>query len=337
MARKRYISTDISLSGKIEELARRSGDFAVILFTWMIPHADDWGRMEGDPAKVFYTVTPRFSTLGRTPEDVEQALQTMHEIGLLHRYKIGCTWYIQFNMDTFYEYQTYIPIAKREQDKSSYPAPELNRKVAQNSTERREVAQNTPSPSPSPSRTPTPTVHICASDDAQKGTNGRAAGQDSDNEPDEQRARTPFKSKAQEMRFDEFWKHYPKKRSKGRAEKAWVKITPDAELFSTIMDGLGRAKKSRDWTKDGGEYIPYPATWLNAKGWEDEYDERRDRHDGAHARYGGARGSNNTRSGRGASAGEGRPTTADYTGGKYGGIFKRKLPASGETGEGADA
>jgi len=33
------------------------------------------------------------------------------------------------------------------------------------------------------------------------------------------------------------------------------------------------AKKSPEWTKDNGKYIPYPATWLNAKGWEDELDE----------------------------------------------------------------
>ncbi len=83
--------------------------------------------------------------------------------------------------------------------------------------------------------------------------------------------RSPFKSKRQEQLFDEFWKAYPKKRSKGRAERAWVKIAPDTELFSAILDGLERAKRSRDWTKEGGRYIPYPATWLNAKGWEDDY------------------------------------------------------------------
>ena len=87
--------------------------------------------------------------------------------------------------------------------------------------------------------------------------------------------RSPFKSKRQEQLFDEFWKAYPKKRSKGRAERAWVKIAPDTELFSAILDGLERAKRSRDWTKEGGRYIPYPATWLNAKGWEDDYEEVR--------------------------------------------------------------
>lgn len=27
---------------------------------------------------------------------------------------------------------------------------------------------------------------------------------------------------------------------------------------------------SADWTKDGGQYIPHAATWLNGKRWEDE-------------------------------------------------------------------
>lgn len=101
---------------------------------------------------------------------------------------------------------------------------------------------------------------------------GRAVGQDPDRKSGEQRARTPFRSKVQEERFDAFWSHYPKKRSKGRAEKAWVKITPDPELFAAILAGLERAKASSDWQKDGGKFVPYPATWLNARGWEDEFE-----------------------------------------------------------------
>lgn len=71
--------------------------------------------------------------------------------------------------------------------------------------------------------------------------------------------------------FEQFWSAYPKKRSKGQAEKAWNKINPSNELYITIMRSLDKAKVSKDWTKDGGQFIPYPATWLNAKGWEDEY------------------------------------------------------------------
>jgi len=165
MARKRYISTDISLSGKIEELARRCGDYAVLLFTWMVPHADDWGRMEGDADKLFYTVTPRFALLGRTPADAEEALEAMDDIGLLEWYEVGHNRYIQLNRDTFYALQTYIPREKREQDKSLFPPPPATEReiptqystqcysVAQTSTESQGIAQNTPSPSPSPTGT----------------------------------------------------------------------------------------------------------------------------------------------------------------------------------------
>lgn len=72
--------------------------------------------------------------------------------------------------------------------------------------------------------------------------------------------------------FDTFWKAYPKKRSKGDALKAWEKINPDRELIATMMNSLAKAKTCRDWTKDSGKYIPYPATWLNRMGWEDVLD-----------------------------------------------------------------
>ncbi len=73
--------------------------------------------------------------------------------------------------------------------------------------------------------------------------------------------------------FAAFWAAYPKKKSKGAAEKAWNRKGCGLGLFDTIMDGLKRAKDSDDWIKDGGKFIPYPATWLNAKGWEDELGE----------------------------------------------------------------
>jgi hypothetical protein len=83
--------------------------------------------------------------------------------------------------------------------------------------------------------------------------------------------RSPFKSKRQEQFFDEFWAVFPKKRSKGQAEKAWAKLQLDEQLLETMLAAIERAKKSEEWRKENGRYIPHPATWLNAKGWEDEY------------------------------------------------------------------
>lgn len=72
-------------------------------------------------------------------------------------------------------------------------------------------------------------------------------------------------------RFKVFWKAYPRKSGKGGAEKAWKKIAPSQKLFDEIMAALDAAKKCDQWKKDNGQFIPYPATWLNQKRWEDEY------------------------------------------------------------------
>ena len=70
--------------------------------------------------------------------------------------------------------------------------------------------------------------------------------------------------------FENFWKVYPKKKSKGNAEKAWAKLKPSHDMIEKIIRAVETAKKTKDWKKDNGQYIPYPASWLNAKGWEDE-------------------------------------------------------------------
>ncbi len=83
------------------------------------------------------------------------------------------------------------------------------------------------------------------------------------------------------QKFEVFWKAYPKRKSKGQAEKAFAKVNPDEQLLATMLATIERAKKSVDWQKDDGKFIPYPATWLNAKGWEDEFTEKETSH-GAH-------------------------------------------------------
>lgn len=70
--------------------------------------------------------------------------------------------------------------------------------------------------------------------------------------------------------FEKFYLAYPKKRSRGQAEKAFKKINPNEQLVDQMVSMIERAKTSEDWKKEKGKFIPYPATWLNAKGWKDE-------------------------------------------------------------------
>jgi hypothetical protein len=72
-----------------------------------------------------------------------------------------------------------------------------------------------------------------------------------------------------ERSFTRFWDLFPKKVSKPTALRAWKKIAPDDTLLQQILAGLERHKHSEQWLRDDGQFIPYPATWLNARRWED--------------------------------------------------------------------
>jgi len=72
--------------------------------------------------------------------------------------------------------------------------------------------------------------------------------------------------------FDLFWSVYPRKIGKGAAELSWKKIKPDDILQARIVDAVKAQCKSEQWKRDGGQFIPHPATWLNGKRWEDVLD-----------------------------------------------------------------
>jgi hypothetical protein len=70
--------------------------------------------------------------------------------------------------------------------------------------------------------------------------------------------------------FEEFWKAYPKKKGKGAALKAWKMRSGLRPIQTELMKTVRALAASTDWTKDGGKWVPNPATWLNADGWCDE-------------------------------------------------------------------
>lgn len=77
-------------------------------------------------------------------------------------------------------------------------------------------------------------------------------------------------SKQAEDRFNRFWEAYPRKVGKGAAQRKWETLKPDEDMTQLLIRAVEKAKKSEQWTKDRGKFIPYPATWLNQRRWEDE-------------------------------------------------------------------
>lgn len=75
--------------------------------------------------------------------------------------------------------------------------------------------------------------------------------------------------------FDKFWFEYPKKKNKKAAIKAWGVMckSKDCPELSVVLDAVKLQRASHDWTKEKGQFIPYPATWINAGGWMNEEPE----------------------------------------------------------------
>ena len=71
-------------------------------------------------------------------------------------------------------------------------------------------------------------------------------------------------------RFARFWSVYPKKIGKGAAAKVFARLKPSDDLLGVMLDALEVVARSEQWKRDGGRYIPNPATWLNQRRWEDE-------------------------------------------------------------------
>lgn len=70
--------------------------------------------------------------------------------------------------------------------------------------------------------------------------------------------------------FDAFWEQYPRKVGKGDARKSWDKLELTEDLSDRIFHALQKQKTWEQWQRDGGRFIPHPATWLNQQRWEDE-------------------------------------------------------------------
>ena len=81
----------------------------------------------------------------------------------------------------------------------------------------------------------------------------------------------PHTPKGEDELFDQFWQAYPKRVAKKPARQAWDKLHVDNDLLAKILAALAWQKRTDDWQRDGGRYIPNPATWLNGGRWEDEH------------------------------------------------------------------
>lgn len=263
MARTRSIKPgffDNDVLGDLPPLTR-------LLFIGLWCIADREGRLEDRPRKI------KKAILGYDDVDsdgVDKMLQSLQDTGFIIRYEAEGSRYIQ--VINFVKHQnphmkekpseipppTYFDPGMPEgsgqksegHETSTRPAPDKHGASIE------EAAPITITPSPI-TGTPSPST---------------AAEPEEEDEDDEEKSDGKPKNTL-ENRFELFWKAYPKKKAKKTAWNAFKKIKPDEALFSRIMEAIGRYRTSQEWQRDGGQYIPHPATWLNGGCWDDEIEE----------------------------------------------------------------
>lgn len=78
------------------------------------------------------------------------------------------------------------------------------------------------------------------------------------------------RASALDRRFAAFWAAYPKKVGKQDALRAFARLKVGEDQLAAMLAAIEQQRASPQWTKDGGQYIPNPATWLRQGRWEDE-------------------------------------------------------------------
>ena len=209
--------------------------FQEIVFYRLIVNCDDYGRMDARPKLLASVLFPLKEVRAA---QIEDALRKLTSAELVTLYYVDGKPFLQMN--TWNKHQ------RVRDSKEKYPGPEkadspqaaascgeLPRVAARARAESESESESKTNPNPNPNPNP----------------NAGARADDG---------------------FDAFWATYPRHTGKQDAQRAWRKLAPDADLQARMLEAVARQKQSAQWTKDGGQFIPHPATWINGRRWEDE-------------------------------------------------------------------
>lgn len=233
MARRRYISSKISTDKSVVQLAKDYGEFACLLYTWLIPHAEDNGCINADVEEILMLVIPGFRW--KSADDVMAALDGMDKLKLI-------SWDKEKNIisfpSSFFSYQSYIGSSRKNKAERVSAKHQENINTAENN----ETPQNTAERRKTPLCLglglglslglggSSPTAESEAPEDLPL-SEGEVTDAEPPVEPTEQKPKTPRQKREEfdfEVTFDEFadlWnRHMP-----GYGLTQIIKITPDRE------------------------------------------------------------------------------------------------------------
>lgn len=78
------------------------------------------------------------------------------------------------------------------------------------------------------------------------------------------------KALAEDQEFLRWYTCYPRKVARQDALRAWHQVEKRRPSLEVMLAKLMQQKRSDQWTREGGQYVPYPATYLRQHRWEDQ-------------------------------------------------------------------
>ncbi len=231
--------------------------WARLCFAGLWTLADREGRLEDRPKRIKGQLFPMDTV------DVEPLLDELERHHFIMRYTDNDRGFIQ--VIEFSKHQN----PHHREPSSSIPSPESlgllrynNASKAQGKPEAQDECDDKKAPEKPEALRPS-SVIPSPSGRAEPGTQNKEQGQN------------PLARQAERMFAERFWPAYPRKVGREAARKSFVKLRPDEPLLSAMLAALAKQSASEQWRRDGGQFVPHPATWINGKRWLDEVDDGR--------------------------------------------------------------
>ena len=278
MARIRTIKPEFFRHEALQDLeAENPGAYVMLVFAGLWGHCDKAGRFEWKPRMLKLDILPFLSF------DMGRSLSLLSDAGLIRNYCVEGKQYGEIT--SFWKHQRIN--GKESQEPEKYPPPpdEHIEKQQGSNGEATGKQQGSRTVNDASNEGFSHPVESCdyalsefgliqpkASNGAASsvGSNGEATGKHLRSQEGKGREVNTTAETAAPVGFAEFWMGYPKKVGKGAAEKAFRRAKIGTTLLPSILQAIERARKTEQWRKSNGQFIPNPATWLNERRWEDD-------------------------------------------------------------------
>lgn len=234
----RIIKESIITSASLENVSF----FDEVLFTHLIVSVDDFGRYDG---RVKVIRSRLFPLKEVSLDDVAHGLDSLERAGVLQRYSVHGEPFIQLT-----GWANHQQIRNM---RSKYPSPEDADNLQSIDINCNQLQSNDINCASNPIQ----------SNPIQSNPNPIRIQSESVSNP------TPAEAAYTQEAFDLFWKSYPKHTGLEEAEKEFAKAVKDVDIL-TLVDSVHKHRRTVDWKKNGGQFIPKAAKFLAERMWLDD-------------------------------------------------------------------